>query len=175
MSGEGVLVVERHGRVAHLRLNRPAVLNAIDRQVCEALVAQLDLLEGDPQIGAIVLSGTGERAFSSGADLKHMRSLAGVELRRFIELTWQAFDRLANSPLPSVAALHGYVLGGGLELALACDMRIAGTPAEIGLPEMTSGQRAGERRPAAPAGLGRSGAGGGDCHARASSDGGAGA
>lgn len=133
------LIAERQGRVAHLRLNRPAVLNAIDRTLCEALVAQLDVLEADPEIGAIVLSGAGERAFSSGADLTHMRALAGADLRRFIELTWQAFDRLASSPLPSVAALHGYVLGGGFELALACDMRIAGAPAEFGLPEMTLG------------------------------------
>lgn len=139
MSGDAPLIAERHGRVVHLRLNRPAALNAIDRQVCEMLVAQLDALEADPGVGAIVLSGAGERAFSSGADLKQMRSLSGSELRRFIELTWRAFDRIAVSPLPSVAAIHGYVLGGGLELALACDMRIAGSPAEIGLPEMTLG------------------------------------
>lgn len=99
----------------------------------------IDRLEADPGVGALVLSGAGDRAFSSGADLAAMRSLAGAELRRFIELTWEAFERLAASPLPSIAALHGYVLGGGLELALACDLRIAGTPAEIGLPEMTLG------------------------------------
>lgn len=133
------VTVERQGRVAHLRLNRPAVLNAIDRTMCEALVSRIDELEADPGVGALVLSGAGDRAFSSGADIAAMRSLAGVELRRFIELTWVAFERLAVSPLPSVAALHGYVLGGGLELALACDMRIAGAPAEIGLPEMTLG------------------------------------
>lgn len=135
-----VLVVERHGRVAHLQLNRPAVLNAIDRSVCESLQETVAALEADPTIGAIVLSGAGEKAFSAGADLKHMRTLeSGPPLRRFIELTWLAFERLAASPLPSIAALHGHVLGGGLELALACDMRIADATVQIGLPEMGLG------------------------------------
>lgn len=135
-----VLVVERHGRVAHLRLNRPQVMNAIDAKVCRALQDEVSALEDDPEVGAIVLSGAGEKAFSAGADLKYMRSLeSGAPLRRFIELTWVAFERLASSPLPSIAALHGHVLGGGLELALACDMRIADATVQIGLPEMGLG------------------------------------
>jgi enoyl-CoA hydratase/carnithine racemase len=135
-----VLVVERHGRVAHLQLNRPQVLNAIDAAVCESLQAEIGRLEADPGIGAIVLSGAGEKAFCAGADVKHMRTLeAGAPLRRFIELTWMAFEQLASSPLPSIAALHGHVLGGGLELALACDMRIADATVQIGLPEMGLG------------------------------------
>ena len=127
------------GRVAHLRLDRPGVLNAIDGATCDALIEYLDSLERDAAVGAIVLSGAGEKAFCAGADLTHMRGLEGASLRRFIERTWAAFDRLASSSLPSIAALHGYVLGGGLELALACDMRIADDSVQIGLPEMGLG------------------------------------
>jgi len=133
------ITIERHGRVAHLKLSRPQVLNAIDASVCEALQFEIAALEADFGVGAIVLSGEG-RAFSAGADLTYMRSIdGGAPLRRFIEMTWLVFERLAVSPLPSIAALHGYVLGGGLELALACDMRIADSTAQIGLPEMGLG------------------------------------
>jgi enoyl-CoA hydratase len=133
------VTVERRGRVAHLRLDRPRVLNAIDDATCGALASHLDALDADAGVGAIVLSGAGERAFSAGADLTFMRTLDNERLRRFIERTWIVFDRLASSRLPSVAALHGYVLGGGLELALACDLRIADATAQIGLPEMGLG------------------------------------
>jgi enoyl-CoA hydratase/carnithine racemase len=133
------LTLERHGRVAHLRLDRPRVLNAIDGAMCDALAAAIASLEADPGVGAIVVSGAGKKAFSAGADLTHMRGLEGARLRRFIEQTWIVFERLASSPLPSVAALHGYVLGGGLELALACDLRIADQTVQLGLPEMGLG------------------------------------
>lgn len=138
MSEEPVLCESKNG-IAHLRLNRPSVLNAIDNKLCRGLIASIERIEGDSAVRVIVLSGNGARAFSSGADLKHMRLLAGADLRRFIELTWHAFDRLARSPLPSIAALHGHVLGGGLELALACDMRIAQSDAQLRLPEIQLG------------------------------------
>jgi enoyl-CoA hydratase len=133
------LTLERLGRVAHLRLERPHVLNAIDGAMCEALTQAMIALEADPEVGAVVVSGAGEKAFSAGADLTHMRGLEGAGLRRFVEQTWIVFERIASSPLPSVAALHGHVLGGGLELALACDLRIADETVRIGLPEMGLG------------------------------------
>lgn len=134
------VTLERRGRVAHLRLNRPQARNAINSAVCRALIAYMDQLEADEGVGAIVISGAGDLAFSAGADLKEMRQFSDSKaLRRFIELTWQAFERIAASPLPSIAALHGYVLGGGLELALACDMRVADASVQIGLPELTLG------------------------------------
>lgn len=136
MSG---LICQQNGPVALLLLSRPEVLNAIDAQVCEALQAHLDELEQSPDVRVVVLAGEGERAFSAGADLRHMRGLEGAQLRRFIELTWRAFDRLRRSPLLSIAALHGHVLGGGLELALACDFRIADETASLALPEMGLG------------------------------------
>src|SRR5690606_3460017 len=102
--------------IAHLGLDRPHVMNAIDDDVCRDLVRQLEVAEADASVRALVLSGGGGKAFSAGADIKHMRTLSSVALRRFVELTWRTFERLAASPLPSVAALHGYVLGGGMEL-----------------------------------------------------------
>jgi enoyl-CoA hydratase len=125
--------------VAHLLINRPRVLNAIDAETCEALGKAVASLETDPGVGAIVISGAGEKAFCAGADLTHMRGLEGAALRRFVEQTWIVFERLASSPLPSIAALHGYVLGGGLELAAACDLRIADATVTFGLPEMGLG------------------------------------
>jgi enoyl-CoA hydratase len=125
--------------VALVRLERPRVLNAIDGATCAALADAIASLDADDGAGAIVVCGAGDRAFSAGADLKFMRALDGAALRRFIEQTWVVFDRLATSRLPSVAALHGYVLGGGLELALACDLRVAEEGVEIGLPEMGLG------------------------------------
>ena len=131
--------LEQSGAIAHLRLARPRVLNAIDEAVCDQLAAHLGALEAEPGVSVIVLSGAGDRAFSSGADLTFMRQLEGRSLRRFIEKTWEVFDRLARSPLPSVAALHGYVLGGGAELALACDLRVADASTVLGFPEMGLG------------------------------------
>lgn len=133
------LLLERHGAVAHLILNRPGVLNALNPQLCDALVDRLEEIEADSSLRAIVISGRGPRAFCSGADLDTVKSLAGSAKRRFVEKAWMALDRLARSPAPSVAALHGYVLGGGLELALACDLRVAEKSAVFGFPEVTLG------------------------------------
>jgi enoyl-CoA hydratase len=125
--------------VAHLRLNRPEVLNAINPDLCGRLIDSIDEVEADPSLNAIVISGSGSRAFCSGADLATIKELTGMAKRRFIERAWTALDRLARSPVPSVAALHGFVLGGGLELAIACDLRIAEPGTTFGLPEITLG------------------------------------
>lgn len=128
-----------HGGVAHIELHRPRVLNAIDAATCTALTAALDALEASSDVAVMVVSGAGPRAFSSGADLTQMRALEGAALRSFIEQTWRTFDRIACSPIPSIAALHGHVLGAGCELALACDLRVADATARIALPEMGLG------------------------------------
>lgn len=126
-------------RVAHIELCRPQVLNAIDAATCTALTAAIDTLEASSEVAAMIVSGAGPRAFSSGADLTLMRALEGAPLRAYIEQTWRTFDRIAASPIPSIAALHGHVLGAGCELALACDLRIADAGVRIALPEMGLG------------------------------------
>jgi enoyl-CoA hydratase len=127
------------GQVAYISLNRPQVLNAIDEAMCRQLSAIFDEIESQSEATVAVISGGEARAFSAGADLTFMRSLSGNSLRRFIELTWITFDRIAQSPLLSIASLHGYALGGGAELALACDMRVADDDTKIGFPEMIHG------------------------------------
>ncbi len=125
--------------VVHLELNRPEVLNALDAESYDALLSALDALEQDGDTKVIVLSGAGGRAFSAGADLNFMRGLSGAALRRFIERTHIPATRLEQSALISITALQGHVLGGGAELALACDIRIGGADMKFGFPEMPLG------------------------------------
>ncbi|WP_101342139.1 enoyl-CoA hydratase/isomerase family protein [Cereibacter azotoformans] len=124
--------------VALIELARPEVLNALDAATNRALLGHLEQLEEAGEVRVVVLAGEG-RAFSAGADLGHMRGLSGPALRRFIEASRRPADRLACSPLISVAALHGHVLGGGAELALGCDIRIAAPSLSFGFPEMGLG------------------------------------
>jgi enoyl-CoA hydratase/carnithine racemase len=131
--------LEHHGPVALIEIARPEKLNAIDALVCDGLAARLDAAESDPDCRVVVLAGAGRRAFSAGADLAFMGGLEGRALRRFIERTWEVFERFAASPLPTIAALHGHVLGGGAELALACDLRLIEEGASLGFPEMGLG------------------------------------
>ncbi|RYE11144.1 MAG: enoyl-CoA hydratase/isomerase family protein [Hyphomicrobiales bacterium] len=133
------LELRQQGAIALLTINRPEVLNAIDADVCDALIATVAALEAGDATKVLVVTGAGERAFSSGADLTHVRTLSGSSLRRYLEKTWQAFDAVARAPFISIAALHGHVLGGGAELALAADIRLAANNLSFGFPEMTLG------------------------------------
>lgn len=137
--GEGRVTVERRGAVALVWLDRPAKINAIDPALCRGLEAAVEVVEADEGIGAMVLAGRGPRGFCAGADLATVARLSGAGKRRFVEAAWRALDRVAAAPVPSVAALHGHVLGGGLELALACDLRFADPGARLGLPELALG------------------------------------
>jgi len=120
-------------------LNRPKALNAIDPPMLEALEDALNNAEKNEQLRVIVISGTGERAFCAGADIKCIRNMHGAQKRRFIEDAYRLFERIANFPLPSIAAIQGFALGGGLELAMSCDLRIADESSSLGLPEMALG------------------------------------
>lgn len=120
-------------------LNRPEVLNALNPALNAALTRMVEEAGDDGETRVLVLAGAGDRAFSAGADLKEMRSLSGASLRRSIEASWVPCEALARSPLVSIAALHGHVLGGGAELALACDLRVADSTLSLGFPEMILG------------------------------------
>ncbi|MGH6894343.1 MAG: enoyl-CoA hydratase, partial [Dongiaceae bacterium] len=131
------ILLERRGRVGLVTLNRPKALNALCAQLIAELEQALNELEADPEIGAIVVTGS-ERAFAAGADIKEMkdRDFIDVFTSDFITKGW---ERLAQCRKPTVAAVAGYALGGGCEIAMMCDMIIAADTAKFGQPEITIG------------------------------------
>ena len=136
MSAPEMITTETHGRVALIRLNRPKALNALCDQLMDELGAALLAFDADPGIGAIVLTGS-ERAFAAGADIKEMkdRSYPAIVLNDFIS-HWETILRVQK---PVIAAVAGFALGGGCELAMMCDMIIAADTAKFGQPEITLG------------------------------------
>jgi enoyl-CoA hydratase/carnithine racemase len=139
MSESKPVLLEVQDEIALLTLNRPAVLNALDESTYLALDAALADLEARSDVRAVIVTGQGERAFSAGADLRYMRALTGEPRQEFILLTYRVTNRLAYFPRPTIAAVRGYALGGGFELVMACDLRVAGADAQFGLPEITLG------------------------------------
>jgi len=134
-----VLRFERHERVALLTLDRPDRLNAIGSDTVAELLAHLEVIEGDEELRAIVITGAG-RAFSAGADITELETLRdGADFGRFVSLLTDAYARLQASPVPSIAAINGMAFGGGFELALACDLRLASPGARLGVPEVKLG------------------------------------
>jgi enoyl-CoA hydratase len=133
------LTSERHGRVAVLTLNRPDRLNAIGSQTLDLLAAALEAAHQDAQVRALVIAGAG-RTFCAGADLGEIEALPDASgFRRFVGRMTEVYRMIGECPKPSVAAVHGLAFGGGLELALACDLRVAESGARLGVPEMKLG------------------------------------
>ncbi len=131
------IVVETKGAVGLITLNRPDALDALNAALTAELAEALDAFEGDPKIGAMVLTG-GDRAFAAGADIKEMQSKGymDVYLEDFITVDW---GRVAECRKPVIAAVAGYALGGGCELAMMCDFIIAAEGAKFGQPEVRLG------------------------------------
>jgi enoyl-CoA hydratase len=124
--------------VAVLTIDRQEKLNALDRQVVEEIgQALLELESEGPR--AIVVTGAGERAFVAGADIRAMSIMEPLDAKRFSEIGHAAMALLDRSPVPTIAAVNGYALGGGCEVALACDIRIAAENATFGFPEVSLG------------------------------------
>ncbi|MBX3662890.1 MAG: enoyl-CoA hydratase/isomerase family protein [Burkholderiales bacterium] len=135
-----VLNVSIDNGVAVVTLNRPQVMNALNRQLREEIMALCTALDADPEVGVIVFTGAGDRAFCAGADLKERgqrTTEAMYDERRFFRSRW--ISVIAGMAKPTIAAINGYCLGGGLEVALQCDLRIASDNARFGLPEVTLG------------------------------------
>ena len=135
--GYETLVVDHTDPVALIRLNRPQALNALNGQLMDELTAALDATEADEAVRAVVITGS-ERAFAAGADIKEMasKSYADVFNEDFITRNW---ERTARCRKPVIAAVAGYALGGGCELAMMCDIIIAAENAKFGQPEITLG------------------------------------
>src|SRR5205807_5799987 len=133
------VLVERQGNLAHLVLNRPEVLNAIDNTLAEELGAACDALARDDSVWAIILRGAGERAFCAGADLKARRDFTPEDWAAQRALFRDMFARMRSVPQPMIAAVHGFALGGGTELAMLADFIVASEDAVFGLTEVSLG------------------------------------
>ncbi len=138
MSGAGLRIAV-DGRVATVTVNRPDVLNALNTALLEELLATLTDLGADPGVGALVLTGEGDRSFIAGADIKEMAGKTPLEARAYSELGQEIAHKLETMRKPTIAAVNGYALGGGCEMALACDVRLASENAEFGQPEINLG------------------------------------
>jgi enoyl-CoA hydratase len=125
------------GGVGHLELNRPEVRNAINRELCEVMGRTLDEWAARDDVRAVVVSGAGGKAFAAGADIAELKARTHKE--SFLAWTQRLLQKIEDFPRPVIAAIDGYALGGGLELALACDLRVASKSAKVGLPEVTLG------------------------------------
>ncbi len=130
------ILTEQKGRVALITLNRPKALNAINRQLTEELLSALEAFDRDPGIGCIVLTGSG-KAFAAGADIKEMQSASYIEM--YSNDWFSAWDRMVAVRKPVIAAVAGYALGGGCELAMMCDFILAADTAKFGQPEIKLG------------------------------------
>jgi enoyl-CoA hydratase len=136
MSHETIEVSTEKDRVGLIRLNRPKQLNALNQQVMAEVVAAAQAFDADPGIGAIVLTGS-EKAFAAGADIAEMATLSYAEVvAQDLFAGWDALTRLRT---PTIAAVSGYALGGGCELAMLCDVLIAADTAQFGQPEIKLG------------------------------------
>jgi enoyl-CoA hydratase len=131
--------LEARGRVALITLDRPERLNTLSPDMLDDLAARLGEVEADDGVGAAVVTGAGDKAFSAGADVSLVREASPIEAREFAGRGHATLDRVEALPKPVVAAVNGYALGGGCELALACDVRLASDRAQLGLPEVTLG------------------------------------
>jgi enoyl-CoA hydratase len=132
------LLVEREGRVAILTLNRPDKLNALNDQVRTDMLEVLGQIEGDDSVGVVVITGAGEKSFIAGADIGEFAGRTPFDQRHAMRSP-RIFDVMASFPKPVIAMINGFCLGGGCELALSCDLRIASEKARFGQPEINLG------------------------------------
>lgn len=138
MSFETILC-DTQGPLAIIKVNRPKVLNAINAQVLTELKACFEGIKNNHSLRGAILTGSGEKAFVAGADIAAMQNMTALDARRFVELGHQTMRTIETMPFPVLAAVNGFALGGGLELALSCDFIYASQNAKLGLPEVNLG------------------------------------
>ena len=136
-TGNDHIKLEKKKGIGIIMLNRPEVRNALNRKMLHELGDALTELENDPQIRVIIIAGN--KDFCAGADIKEMHAIKPVEIEAFCRWGHKVFDQLEGMGKPVIAAINGFALGGGCELALACDIRIAGEGAKFGQPEVNLG------------------------------------
>jgi enoyl-CoA hydratase len=139
--GDGfqTVILEKRGSIGYVTLNRPEALNVYNVRMRDDLYEILSAIRDDPDLNVIVLKGAGDRAFCAGADLSEFLTAPPPAQARQVRWERDVWGLFLNLPQPVIAALHGYVLGSGIEMALCCDLRIASEEARFGLPEVTLG------------------------------------
>jgi enoyl-CoA hydratase len=136
---EDLLTLTREEDIACLTLNRPKVLNALNYELLLQLSQKLMEIKNDDSIKGFFITGAGDKAFSAGADIKFLNSASPLEVRELAELAIKVYDQIENSGKISIALINGFALGGGLELAESCILRIACPEAKMGHPEVRIG------------------------------------
>jgi len=133
------LLIEKNQGIALVKINRPQALNALNPEVLGELQCLFTGLSSDAAVRVIILTGSGEKAFVAGADITAMKTMGALEAKKFCDLGHETMQLIENCPKPVIAAVNGFALGGGLELALACDFIYAAENAKLGLPEVNLG------------------------------------
>jgi len=133
------LLVETDDGTCTVRVNRPDKLNALNHQTMEELEDAFGALGSDPQVKGVIVTGAGEKAFVAGADIAELASLSALDARALARYGQRVLDRIEGLGKPVVAAINGFALGGGCELALACHLRVAAENARLGTPEVKLG------------------------------------
>ena len=136
---DSILLLEKDGAIATITFNNPQALNALTLETFAGLETLFDDLETDAEVRVIILTGAGDKAFVAGGDISHLASLDADGARQFALLAQRVIDRIETFPKPVIAAINGYCLGGGNELAMGCDLRIAADSAKFGQPEVKLG------------------------------------
>lgn len=139
MSNFETIIFEKHDSVAFVTLNRPKALNSYNIQMRDDLYEVLSAIKVDPDIRVIVFKGAGEKAFCAGADLTDFLKAPSPIIARKVRFERDVWGLFLKIPQPVIAALHGHILGSGIEIALCCDIRIASKDAKFGLPEVNLG------------------------------------
>ncbi|MGN7916289.1 enoyl-CoA hydratase/isomerase family protein [Lysobacter sp. 22409] len=136
---ESPLLIADRGAVRQITVNRPDKLNALNAATLDALLAAFEAAAADPAVRAVVLTGAGPKAFVAGADISEMNTLPPVQGRDFSQRGQKLMRRIEKMPKPVIGMINGFALGGGLELAMGCHLRIASDNAKIGQPEINLG------------------------------------
>lgn len=137
------ILLQKEAGIGLVTVNRPKQLNALDRNTVEELSELIDLIKADDEIKVIILTGAGNKAFVAGGDIGFMQNLTPMEAREFACFGQGVLRKLESMPKPVIAAINGFCLGGGCELAMACDFSIASSNAKFGQPEVGLGVTAG--------------------------------
>ena len=139
MGSQQYIQVEKKENIAIVRINRPEKLNAMNIDAIKEMGNIMDQLDKDDDVKVVIVTGTGEKAFSAGADIEYMSKISPLDAEQYAITGHATLNKIENLSKPVIAAVNGYALGGGCELSLACDLRIASKNAAMGQPEVTIG------------------------------------